>query len=309
VFPEALNERVLRAVQSIAEEKIARVVLLGNAETVAVRAASLDIDIDGAEVIEPRLLGQLDRMTLAFQGTALGRGKAEDVARKELLADPLLCGLMLLEVEGVDALIAGTETAYPQAARKLLRVLGKDEGYRRAAGMHLVRLRDRTLFFADTTLNTDPDAETLAGIAIAAARAARRFESEPVVAMLSFANFGESDDPEARKVAEATRIVKAREPSLPVIGEIQADWAVSPGDFADLIPRERDLGRPANVLVFPNLSAANIAFRLVRALGDGEVVGPVMLGLRRAVGLLPRGASVKEIVRMTALVGLDAIRR
>jgi malate dehydrogenase (oxaloacetate-decarboxylating)(NADP+) len=127
--------------------------------------------------------------------------------------------------------------------------------------------------------------------------------------MLSFANFGESDDPEARKVAEATRIVKAREPSLPVIGEIQADWAVSPGDFADLIPRERDLGRPANVLVFPNLSAANIAFRLVRALGDGEVVGPVMLGLRRAVGLLPRGASVKEIVRMTALVGLDAIRR
>jgi malate dehydrogenase (oxaloacetate-decarboxylating)(NADP+) len=309
VFPEALNERVLRAVQSIGEEKIARVVLLGNAETVAVRATSLDVDLDGAEVIEPRSLAQLDRMVEAFQGTALGRGKAFDVARKELLADPLLCGLMLLEVEGVDALIAGTETAYPQAARKLLRVLGRDEGYPRAAGMHLVRLRDRTLFFADTTLNTDPDAETLAGIAISAARAARRFESEPVVAMLSFANFGESDDPEARKVAEATRIVKAREPNLPVIGEIQADWAVSPGDFADLIPREQDLGRPANVLVFPNLSAANIAFRLVRALGDGEVVGPVMLGLRRAVGLLPRGATVKEIVRMTALVGLDAIRR
>ncbi len=309
VFPEALNERVLRAVQAIAEEKIAHVLLLGNAETVAKRAGALGVDLDGAEIVEPRALRELDRMTEAFQATHLGRGKSEDVARKELLADPLLCGLMLLEVEGVDALIAGTETSYPQAARKLLRVLGTEEGSQRAAGMHLVRLRDRTLFFADTTLNTDPDAETLAGIAIAAASAARRFEVDPVVAMLSFANFGESDDPEARKVAEATRIVRTREPGLPVIGEIQADWAVSPGDFDDLIPREQDLGRPANVLVFPNLSAANIAFRLVRALGDGEVVGPVMLGLRRAVGLLPRGASVKEIVRMTALAGLDAIRR
>jgi len=309
VFPEALNEHVLRAVQAIAEEKLARVVLLGNAETVSVRAGSLGIDLDGAEVIEPRSLRELARMTQAFQATPLGRGKSEDVARKELLADPLLCGLMLLAVEGVDALIAGTETAYPQAARKLLRVLGTEDGSSRAAGMHLVRLRDRTLFFADTTLNIDPDAETLAGIALSAARAARRFEVDPVVAMLSFANFGESDDPEARKVAEATRIVRAREPGLPVIGEIQADWAVSPADFADLLPREQDLGRPANVLVFPNLSAANIAFRLVRALGDGEVIGPVMLGLRRAVGLLPRGASVKEIVRMTALTGLGAMRR
>jgi malate dehydrogenase (oxaloacetate-decarboxylating)(NADP+) len=202
--------------------------------------------------------------------------------------------------------VAGADTPYPEAARKLLRVVGTAPGQRRASGMHLVRLRDRTLFFADTTLNIAPDAATLAGIALAAAEAARRLEVEPVVAMLSFANFGESDHPEARKVADAVALLREQAPGLPVIGEIQADWAVNPEEFADLIPREHALGRPANVLVFPNLAAANIAFRLVRTVSDGEVIGPLLLGLRRAVGLLPRGATSREIVRMTAIVGLDA---
>ncbi len=309
VFPEALNERILRAVQAVTEEKIAEVVLLGNAETVEARARSLGVDLDGARIQEPRDLRKLDTLVRLFQKTPLGRGKDDDIGRKEILGDPLLCAMLLLEDGSCDAMIAGAETAYPQAARKLLRVIGTSEGSRRAAGMHLVRLRDRTLFFADTTLNPSPDAEAMAGIAIAAARAARRFEVEPVVAMLSFANFGESDDPDARKVAEATKIVRTREPDLPIIGEIQADWAVSPDDFRDLIPREQSLGRPANVLIFPSLAAANIAFRLVRVLGEGDVVGPVLLGLRHAVGLLPRGASVKEIVRMTALTGLGALQR
>jgi malate dehydrogenase (oxaloacetate-decarboxylating)(NADP+) len=138
-------------------------------------------------------------------------------------------------------------------------------------------------------------------------RAARRFEVDPVVGMLSFANFGESDHPEAYKVAEAVRIVRTREPDLPVIGEIQADWAVKPEEFDGLIPEDRAVGRPANVLIFPNLSAANIGFRLVRTLGEGDVIGPVMLGLPYAVGLLPRGVSAMEIARMTAIVGFEAL--
>ena len=149
--------------------------------------------------------------------------------------------MVLLESGRCDAIMAGADTAYPQAARKVLRFVGTAPGHHRAAGMHLVRLRDRTLFFADTTLNVSPDAETLAGIALAAAQAARRLEVEPVVGMLSFANFGESDHPEARKVADAVRILRTRAPELSVIGEIQADWAVSPDEFADLIPHEHSL--------------------------------------------------------------------
>ncbi|MCG8556827.1 MAG: NADP-dependent malic enzyme [Proteobacteria bacterium] len=306
VFPESLNEKVLRAVQELGEQRVAHCMLLGNPVTVNKRARDLGVKIPEAKIVEPRTLEGLDELVDIYRKT-LGRDGDPVIARQNIINDPLLCAILLLEAGRVSALVAGAETAYPQAARKVLRIVGTAEGYRHAAGMHIVRLRDRTLFFADTTLNIAPDAETLAGIAIATANAARRFEVEPVVAMLSFSNFGESDHPEARKVAEAVKIVRVRAPNLPVIGEIQADWAVSPNDFEELIPKDRRLGRPANVLVFPTLGAANIAFRLARVLADGDVIGPVILGLRRAVGLLPRGASVAEIVRMTSICGLEAL--
>jgi malate dehydrogenase (oxaloacetate-decarboxylating)(NADP+) len=306
VFPEALNEKVLRAVAAIEREKIAEVELLGDPSAVRSRARELGVDLKDVEIVEPGTVEGLDGLVDLYRRSPLGRDVDPSAARDAILADPLLFAMLLLDAGRCDALVAGADTPYPQAARKLLRVVGTAEDQRRAAGMHLVRLRDRTLFFADTTLNITPDAETLAGIAIAAAEAARQLEVEPVVALLSFANFGESDHPEAQKVAEAVRLLRNRAPGLPVIGEIQADWAVSPEDFEDLIPREHALGRPANVLIFPNLSAANIAFRLVRALSEGEVIGPLLLGLRRVVGLLPRGATVREIVRMTAIVGVES---
>jgi malate dehydrogenase (oxaloacetate-decarboxylating)(NADP+) len=306
VFPEALNEKILQAAETIEQEKLAEVELLGDPTAVRARASELGVDLGEVDVVEPCALDGFDALVERYRGSSLGRGASPEIARETLLGDPLLCSMLMLDEGRYDALVAGADTPYPQAARKLLKVVGVAEGQRRAAGMHLVRLRDRTLFFADTTLNIAPDAETLAGIAIAAAEAARQLDVQPVLGLLSFANFGESDHPEARKVAEAVRLLRARAPELPVIGEIQADWAVSPDDFQDLIPREHALGRPANVLIFPNLSAANIAFRLVRALSEGEVIGPLLLGLRRAVGLLPRGATVREIVRMTAIVGVES---
>ncbi|MCP4036304.1 MAG: NADP-dependent malic enzyme [bacterium] len=309
VFPEALNERVLSAVETIVNEKIAEVELLGNPTTVLARAEELGVDIEGASISEPRSRSDLDELVEFYRSTSSGRGREASVVRDEILADPLLCAILLVEAGHCDAIMAGADIAYPQAARKILRLVGTADPGRRASGMHLVQLRDRTLFFADTTLNISPDAETLAAIAMATAEAARRLEVEPVVGLLSFTNFGESDHPEARKIAEAVRILRTRAPDLPVIGEIQADLALNPGDFADLIPQEYALSRPANVLVFPNLSAANAAFRLVRVIGEGEVLGPLLLGLRHSVGLLPRGATDREIVRMTAMVGLDSLER
>ena len=309
VFPESMNEKVLQAVATIEAEKLVRVELLGNPQAIRKRAESLGLDLGDAEILEPRKIPDLDALVDLYLASRLGRAQGQpkrEAVRDEIVANPLLCSILLLEAKLCDALVAGAEVSYPQAARQVLRVVGMAPGQRRAAGMHLVRLRDRRIFFADTTLNISPDAETLAGIAEAAAEAARRLGVEPVVGMLSFANFGESDHPEARKVAEAVRILHERAPQLPVVGEIQADWAVRPEEFADLIPPEHMLDRPANVLIFPDLSAANIAFRLVRALSEGEVVGPLLLGLRRAVGLLPRGVTAREIVHMTAVVGVEA---
>jgi malate dehydrogenase (oxaloacetate-decarboxylating)(NADP+) len=307
VFPESMNDEILRAVQLIDEERIANVKLLGNPETIQRRAEEIGARLGEAEIVEPKHLPDLDVLVKLYQQSLLGHGKDEDTARQEILDDHMVCATLMLQHGGVDALIAGTDTPYPQAARKLLKVIETKHDAHRASGMHLVRLRDRTLLFADTTLNISPDAETLAGIAIDAAAAARRFEIDPVVGMLSFSNFGDSAHPEACKVAEAVRIIRTREPDLPVIGEIQADWAVNPTEFSDLIPADQDVGRPANVLVFPNLSAANIAFRFVSALGDGDVIGPVLLGLPHAVGLLPRGVKAMEIARMTAIAGFEAV--
>jgi malate dehydrogenase (oxaloacetate-decarboxylating)(NADP+) len=309
VFPEAMNEKILHAVQLIDEEKIADVKLLGSPETVAERAQQLGVDLGAARILEPRRLEDLPRLIELYQESPLGEGKDDATARDEILGDPLLLSILMLEDGAAHLMIAGADIPYPQAARKLLRVIGPALQGRRASGMHLVRLRNRTLIFADTTLNISPDAETLATIAITAAAAARRFEVDPVVGMLSFSNFGESDHAEARKVADAVRIIRTREPDLPVIGEIQADLAVTPEDFSDLIPEDHALGKAANVLIFPNLSAANIAFRLVRALGEGDVIGPVILGLPYAVGLLPRGVTAMEIARMTAISGFEALSK
>jgi malate dehydrogenase (oxaloacetate-decarboxylating)(NADP+) len=305
VFPEALNEKVLQAVEAMEAESVAEAVLLGNREAVLARAQALGVDLRGVDIVEPRAVEDLDGLVEIYRGTRLGHGVDPAAARDELLADPLLLSLVMLRAGRCDAMLAGTETPFPQLARKLLRVIPTLEGHR-AAGMHLVRLRDRTLFFADTTLNISPDAETLAYIAIGSAAIARRLGIEPVVGMVSFSAFGESEHPEARKVADAVRILHARAPELPVIGEIPADHAVKPEAFPGLIPKEYDLGRPANVLVFPNLSAANAAFRLVRAFSEGEVLGPLMHGLSRAAALVPRGVTVREILRSTAIAGLEA---
>jgi malate dehydrogenase (oxaloacetate-decarboxylating)(NADP+) len=307
VFPESMNDEILRAVQLIDEERIANVKLLGNPETVGRRADELGARLGDAEVIEPKSLPDLDALVKLYQKSLLGRGKDDATARQEILDDHMVCATLMLQNGDADGLIGGTDTPYPQAARKLLKVVETKHDAHRASGMHLVRLRDRTLILADTTLNISPDAETLAGIAIDAAAAARRFEIDPVVGMLSFSNFGDSAHPEARKVAEAVRIVQTREPDLPIIGEIQADWAVKPEEFGSLIPAEKSLGQPANVLIFPSLSSANIAFRMLRAFGEGDVIGPVLLGLPHAVGLLPRGVKAMEIARMTAITGFEAL--
>jgi len=307
VLPESMNDEILRAVQLIDEEQIADIKLLGNPETIERRARELGTSIGNAQIIEPKKMSNLGDLVKLYQQSVLGRGKDDAIARQEILDDNLVCATLMLMLGEADSLIAGTDTTYPQAARKLLRTIETERSSYRASGAHLVRLRDRTLLFADTTLNISPDKETLAQIAIDAAAAARRFEVDPVVGMLSFSNFGDSDHPEARKVAEAVQILRTRAPELPVIGEIQADFAVAPQEFEGLIPKDRALGRPANVLIFPNLSAANIGFRLVRALGDGDVIGPVILGLPHAVGLLPRGVSAMEIARMTAIAGFEAL--
>ncbi len=161
------------------------------------------------------------------------------------------------------------------------------------------------IFLADTTVNIDPDAETLAEIAIATAAFARRFDVTPRVAMLSFSNFGSNQHAVARKVRRAVELAKAREPELMIDGEMQADTAILPTMLAEHYPFST-LDGPANVLIFPELQSANIAYKLLWRLADAEAVGPVLLGMARPVHLLQRGLEVSDIVNMTAICVVDA---
>ncbi len=179
---------------------------------------------------------------------------------------------------------------------------------KRACGIYVLMFPNELLFLADTTVNIDPDAETLAEIAILTAQVARRFEVEPRVALLSFANFGSVDHPQTRKVAQAVEILHRLEPTLMVDGEMQAQTALNPEFRAEAFPWSNLRGR-ANVLVFPDLQAGNMAYQLLTALGGAEAVGPILAGMRRPVHVLQTGFDVDDVVTMTAIAVLDSQER
>jgi Phosphotransacetylase len=200
--------------------------------------------------------------------------------------------------------LAGLTSHYPDVIRPALHVFSTKPGVSRVAGMYVMALRDKVYFFADATVNIDPTAEELADIAILAADTVRRFGIEPRVAMLSFSNFGSAEHPRSVKVREAVEIVHRRRPALEIDGEMQADTAVWP-ELADEYSFSRVVGR-ANVLVFPSLEAANIAYKLLARLGGAEAMGPILMGLNAPVHVLQRGDDVDDIVNITAVAVIDA---
>ncbi|RME73863.1 MAG: NADP-dependent malic enzyme [Planctomycetota bacterium] len=301
VFPEGENATVIEAARHVARGRMATPVLVGRREEIERRAAELGLSLSGAEIFDPGAGNDLDEV----RQWLLERGEPVDVAPDSPI-DPFLAGLALVGLARADGFVGGIDRRYGEAVRPALRLIGKAEGVRVAAGMHVLMLPERTLFFADTTLVVQPSASELAEITLLAARAIRSFDIEPIAALISFSNLGENPHPEAAKVAWAVAKVRGRAPSLKVAGELQADVALDPERFRSFIPPEI-LPEPANLLVFPNLSAANAAFRLVKALTEGQVLGPFLLGLRKPVNILPRGSTVRDLVGMTAMTAMTAV--
>jgi malate dehydrogenase (oxaloacetate-decarboxylating)(NADP+) len=211
---------------------------------------------------------------------------------------------MMVEMGDAVGLVAGVRQDYPATIRPALQIIGVHEGVRRASGMYMIVSKKDVKFMADTTINIDPDAETLAETAILAADAVRELGIEPRVAMLSFSNFGDAPHPQSKKVAEATAIVKKRRPDLMIDGEMQANVALdeearAPYPFSSL-------KGSANVLIFPNLDAGNAAYKILAVTGGADVIGPMVLGVKKPVNVLQQGASVDTIVHMTAITAARA---
>lgn len=303
------NDRVLRAVALAVEEGIATPVLVGNEQRIRERAEHFQVRLDGVEIADPAADDAL-RQRLADQllNMRARKGMSRDVAWSRIF-DPLYFSGMMLNNGDVDAVLAGINQNYPEVLRPALQVMGTGPQVTHVAGLYMVALRGREpLFFADATVNINPDAETLAEIALLAVRFVRLLGVRPRVAMLSFSNFGSAPHGASRKVAEAVRLVREIEPDLVIDGEMQADTAVNRHILTGTYGFSR-LKEPANVLIFPDLGSANSSTKLLSELGGADLVGPLLLGMSRPFHVLQRDSSVEQVLNLITLASVDAQTR
>ncbi|MBW3552382.1 MAG: NADP-dependent malic enzyme [Gemmatimonadetes bacterium] len=308
VYPEGEDDRIIRAVAQARNEGIVHPVLLGRPARIRSRAEELHIDLEGIEVVDPRGdSARGERYAQRFYEQRQRKGITLAEAR-ERLQEADYCAYMMVAEGDADGAIAGIDSHYPETIRPALEVVGVAPSVSHVAGLYVMVLPQDLIFFADTTVNIDPDAETLAEIALLSADFVTGLGVEPRLAMLSFSNFGSTRHPAADKVRTATDIVKRSRPELKVDGEMQADTAV-----VEEILRKRypfsTLDEPANVLIFPDLDAANIAYKLMARLGGAEAIGPILLGMDRPVHVLQRGSEAADVVHLTALAVVDAQQR
>jgi len=304
VFPEGEHEQILRAAKILVDEGIAHPILLARREMIADRLRELDLPEDRVTVIHNESSDRFETYARRFHELRRRDGVTLLDARKRMRLRNYF-GTMMVEMGDADGLISGLTQHYPDTIRPALEIVGTRSGVKRVSGAYVLILQDRVFFLADTTVNIEPTPEELAETALLTVEFVKRFGIVPRVAMLSFSNFGSNKHPAARKVRRAVEIVSAIDLELEVDGEMQADTAVFEQILKENYPWSR-LQQPANVLIFPELQSANIAYKLLWRLAGAEAIGPVLLGMAKPVHVLQAGQEVSDIVNMAALCVVDA---
>jgi len=304
VFPEGEEEKILRAASIVLEENIAKPILLGSRTLIAQRIKDLGLDLEGAEVINPSKSPQHDAYVTAYYDLRQRKGRTRYDAERDMKTHNVF-GMMMVREGDADGLISGLTQHYPNTVRPALQIIGRKDKVSTIAGLYMMVFKNQTVFIADATVNIDPTAEQLAEIALLAARKVRQLDIEPAVAMLSFSNFGSTRHPYTEKVRMATDLVKQMDPTLMVDGEMMADTATDPSIMEEYFPFS-SLTKAANVLICPDLTSANIAYKLLGKLGGATAIGPILLGIRKPVYLLAPGVDVNDIVNMAAMAVVEA---
>jgi len=305
VFPEGETDKVLRASHILADEHIARPILLGSEKKIRARAAELGVALGGMDIVDPDNSEFREVYTQELYWLRQRRGVNLSEARR-LIDNRNYFASLMVHMDDADALVSGITQLYRDTILPALQIIKVREGVRRVSGLYvLVTRKGDVLFLADCAVNIDPSAEDLAEIALCAAEVARRFDVVPRIAMLSFSNFGAINHPECEKVRRATALVKQRDPTLVVDGEVMADTAVNPEALERDFPFSTLKGG-ANVLIFPNLASANVAYRLLGRVGGAETLGPIMMGMSKPAYVLPQGVEVEDIVNIAALAVVEA---
>jgi malate dehydrogenase (oxaloacetate-decarboxylating)(NADP+) len=305
VFPEGDNEKILRACHTLVEENIAVPILLGDADTIQRKTTELCLDLRGVRIVDPATAPLREQYIDELYRLRQRRGITLTEARTAV-NNRNIFGSLMLHMGDADALVSGVTQHYPDTIRPALEIVRVREGLHKVSGCYAMITRKGGVYFlADTSVNIEPTAEDLVEIALCTAQTARRFDVEPRVAMLSFSSFGSTRHPQAEKVRRAVEMLHRADPTLIADGEIMADVAVTPDLLEETYPFSTLKGG-ANVLIFPDLASANIAYKLLSRIGEAETLGPILMGMSKPVHLLFRGAEVEEIVGLTAIAVVDA---
>ncbi|MBV8254242.1 MAG: NADP-dependent malic enzyme [Chitinophaga sp.] len=308
VFAEADNIKILKAAQVVNDEGIAYPILLGNEARIRELMREHSIEIEDVVIIDPKS-DEMQEKRHQFGELFFEKRKRKGYnmyEAKKVMRERNYFGCMMVETGEADALISGLTRKYPDTIRPALQVIGMEEGVNKVAGMYIIQTKRGPLFLADTTVNFNPTAEELADITLMVAKEVQHFNITPRIAMLSYSNFGSSPTPEAQLVAKAREIVKQRNPSLIVDGEIQAAMAFNKEILKDNYPFTELLEGEVNTLIFPNLTAGNVAYNLLQEVAGFDAIGPVLLGMKKPVHILQLGSTVRQIVNMVNIAVVDA---
>ena len=311
VLPEATDERVLKATQIVKNEGYAKVVLIGNKEQIEQIAKEKNIDIEGTEIVDPEKSEKTKEYAKELFELRKAKGMTEEQAQ-QLVLDPVYFGMMMVKLNKADGLVSGAVHSTSDTLRPALQILKTAPGTKLVSAFFVMVVpnceygSNGTFIFADSGLNEEPDSEKLSEIAISSSKSFKQLiEEEPKVAMLSYSTYGSAHSASTEKVIEATKLVKEKEPKLLVDGELQLDAAIIP-EVAEFKAKESPLKGKANVLVFPDLGAGNIGYKLVQRLAKAEAYGPLCQGIAKPVNDLSRGCSSEDIAGVIAITAVQA---
>lgn len=308
VFGNANNYKMLKAAQSAANQGLAVPILLGNEEEIKKIASENNLDLGNIPIVDHLCPSQEEnrkryaqRMFEKRQRKGLTLGESVD-----RLYDQHYFGVMMVETGDADAFLSGFSTKYSETIRPALQICGTNNSLHHIAGMYILITKKGPFFFADTTVNLQPEVQTLVDTTLLTAREVRKFGIEPVIAMVSYSNFGSSKEGSPDRVREAVKVLHNKYPDLIVDGEMQANFALNKEIRQKLFPFSKLGNRDVNTLIFPNLSSGNIAYKMMQEIGGAEVIGPILMGLKKPVQVLQLESSVPEIINMACICVVDA---
>lgn len=308
VFTEADHYKILKAAQQVADEGIAKPILLGDVEKIRKLIADNSLDLGDIPIIDPRSMSEEDRRYAfgdLFFKKRQRRGFTLYEARK-IMKERNHFGAMMVETGAADAMISGLTRKYSDPIRPALQIIGVQEGASRVAGMYILNTKQGPFFFADTTMNVNPTVQELVDITVLTANSVKQFNITPRIALLSYSNFGSSEGEIPNKVRDAVDILHKNYPGMIVDGEMQANFALNNELLKEQFPFSDLVDKKVNTLIFPNLASGNIAYKLIQEMGGAEAIGPVLIGMKKPVHILQLGSSVREIVNMVTIAVIDA---